>query len=353
MITQKKLVLFISILLIFACEDKEDGVNPLVGQWNMTNFSSGTYMRVNKTQDIFMGETEGSIEAKTISSGGISTDNYTLTEVNVDNNDDGTFINLYGYTDNYYADYFIEDYIGSLDSYDQSRFSVGSNNINGEYFGTNFDYSISTNTLKIFPDTLYRKLYINGNEVWDSTRYAVVEGSITQLTTLVEAGQNFLMESDIFGPMEFPDELTFILDEDGTGRIIEKMWGQTEEIEIKWEATDSTLSWNEECNDDDCDSEVVDFTFEISSTGLLLSNYQDMCEFVDAMAGEGACDLMMNDEFGVEMGTLEAFWMEMNVSLSSTQASKKAVNKIYHNKRSKWGDYSFINGYTPPKKFNR
>ena len=93
MITQKKLVLFISILLIFACEDKEDGVNPLVGQWNMTNFSSGTYMRVNKTQDIFMGETEGSIEAKTISSGGISTDNYTLTEVNVDNNDDGTFIN--------------------------------------------------------------------------------------------------------------------------------------------------------------------------------------------------------------------------------------------------------------------
>ena len=54
-----------------------------------------------------------------------------------------------------------------------------------------------------------------------------------------------------------------------------------------------------------------------------------MCEFVDAMAGEGACDLMMNDEFGVEMGTLEGFWMEMNVSFSTMQASKKAVNKMH------------------------
>ena len=74
------------------------------------------------------------------------------------------------------------------------------------------------------------------------------------MTTMIQAGQNFLMDSDMFGPIEFPDDLTLILDEDGTGRIIEKMWGQTEEIEIKWEATDSTLSWNEECNDEDCDS---------------------------------------------------------------------------------------------------
>ncbi|MDG2367353.1 MAG: hypothetical protein P8M58_07280, partial [Candidatus Marinimicrobia bacterium] len=193
-------------------------------------------------------------------------------------------------------------------------------------------------------------LYINGNEVWDSTRYAIVEGAIEQMTTMVQAGQNFLMDSDMFGPMEFPDELTFILDDDGTGRIIEKMWGQTEEIEIKWEATDSTLSWNE-CFDGECDSEVVNFTFEISSTGLLLSNYQDMCEFFDQMGGEGTCDLVMNDEFGVEMGTLEAFWMEMNVTFSENQVAKKSVNKML-NKRSKFVNYSFINGYTLPKKFN-
>jgi hypothetical protein len=347
----RKIIFFFSIFLIFACEDKDDEVNPLVGQWNMTNFSSGTYIRVNKTQEIFMGETEGSIQAKTISNG-ILTDTYNLTEVNIGSDDDGTFINVSEYGDNFYADYNIEDYIGSLDQYDQSNLYINSGNINGAYHGTNFDYSISTNSLKIFPDTLYRKLYINGNEVWDSTRYAIVEGAIEQMTTMVQAGQNFLMDSDMFGPMEFPDELTLILDDDGTGRIIEKMWGQTEEIEIKWEATDSTLSWIEECNDDECDSEVVDFTFEISSTGLSLSNYQDMCEFVDAMAGEGACDLMMNDEFGVEMGTLEGFWMEMNVSFSTMQASKKSVNKML-NKRSKWGNYSFINGYKPPKKFNR
>ena len=350
--TKKKLILIISMLLfLFACEDKEEDVNPLVGQWNMTNFSSGTYMSLNKTQEIFMGDTEGSIQAKTISNG-ITTDTYNLTDVDISSYDGETLIDVYGYDNNYSAYYTINDYSGSLSSYDESNFSVSTQNSNREYFGTNFNYSISTNSLKIFPDTLYRKLYINGNEVWDSTRYAIVEGAIEQMTTMVQAGQNFLMDSDMFGPMEFPDELTLILDDDGTGRIIEKMWGQTEEIEIKWEATDSTLSWIEECNDDECDSEVVDFTFEISSTGLSLSNYQDMCEFVDAMAGEGACDLMMNDEFGVEMGTLEGFWMEMNVSFSTMQASKKSVNKML-NKRSKWGNYSFINGYKPPKKFNR
>ena len=348
---RNKIILIISIFLIFACEDKEEDVNPLVGQWNMTDFSSGTYMKLNKTQEIFMGDTEGSIQAKTISNG-ITSDTYNLTDVDISSYDGDTYIDVYGYDNNYSAYYTINDYSGSLSSYDESNFRVSTQNSDGEYYSTNFDYSISTNSLKIFPDTLYRKLYINGNEVWDSTRYAIVEGAIEQMTTMIQAGQNFLMDSDMFGPIEFPDDLTLILDEDGTGRIIEKMWGQTEEIEIKWEATDSTLSWNEECNDEDCDLEVVDFTFEISSTGLSLSNYQDMCELFEQMGGEGTCDLVMNDEFGVEMGTLEAFWMEMNITFSENQVAKKSVNKML-NKRSKFGNYSFLNGYTLPKKFNQ
>jgi hypothetical protein len=350
--TKKKLILIISMLLfLFACEDKEEDVNPLVGQWNMTNFSSGAYMKLNKTQEIFMGDTEGSIQAKTISNG-ITTDTYNLTDLYIDSYDDGTFIDVSEYDNNFSANYTIDDYIESFSSYDQSRFSVYSENTEGEYYSTNFNYTISTNSLKVSPDTLYRKLYINGNEVWDSTRYAIVEGGIEQMSTMVEAGQNFLMDGDMFGPTEFPDELTLILDDDGTGRIIEKMWGQTEEIEIKWEATDSTLSWNEECNDEDCDLEVVDFTFEILSTGLSLSNYQDMCELFEQMGGEGTCDLVMNDEFGVEMGTLEGFWMEMNITFSENQVAKKSVNKML-NKRSKFGNYSFLNGYTLPKKFNQ
>ncbi len=349
MMNKNKIILIISTFLIFACEDKDDDVNPLVGQWNMTDFNSGTYMRLNKTQEIFMGNIEGSIQAKTISNG-ITTDTYNLTEVDIYGGDGDTFIDVYGY-DNYYSAYYsISDYTGSLSSYDQSNFSVGTQNSNAEYYGTNFDYFISTNLLKIRPDTLYRKLYINGNEVWDSTRYAIVEGAIEQKSTIVQAGQNILMDGDMFGPMESPDDITLIFEDDGTGRIIEKMWGQTEEIEIKWEATDSTLSWIEECNDDECDDELVSFTFEISSTGLSLSNYQDMCEFIEQMAGQGACDIVMNDEFGVEMGTLEAFWMEMNVTFSENQVAKKSVNKML-NKRSKFGNYSFINGLKPPKRF--
>jgi len=233
----KKIIFFFSIFLIFACEDKEDEVNPLVGQWNMTNFSGGVYLKLNKTQEIFMGETEGSIEAKTISNE-ILTDTYNLTEVRIDNNDDGTFIDVSEYANNYSVDYNIRDFIGSLDAYDESSLYIYSNNINGDYYGTNFDYTISTNSLKVFPDTLYRKLYINGNEVWDSTRYAVVEGSITQLTTLVEAGQDFLMDGDEFEEILGPSELTLILNDDSTGRAIESFDGDTEENEIKWQATD-------------------------------------------------------------------------------------------------------------------
>ena len=155
------------------------------------------------------------------------------------------------------------------------------------------------------------------------------------------------MDGDEFEEILGPSELTLILNDDSTGRAIESFDGDTEENEIKWQATDSTFSWNY-CYDGDCTDEGPEFSYEISGTSLSLSIYQDMCEYFDEY-----CDEIMNGEYGVEMGTLEAFWMEMNVSLSSTQASKKAVNKIYYNKRSKWGNYSFINGYKPPKKFNR
>ena len=96
MMNRNKIKLIISIFLIFACEDKEEDVNPLVGQWNMTDFSSGTYMKLNKTQEIFMGDTEGSIQAKTISNG-ITSDTYNLTDVDISSYDGDTYIDVYGY----------------------------------------------------------------------------------------------------------------------------------------------------------------------------------------------------------------------------------------------------------------
>ena len=344
MMNKNKIILIISTFLIFACEDKEDDVNPLVGQWNMTDFSSGTYMRLNKTQEIFMGDTKGSIQLKTISNG-IITDNYSLTDFRIRNDDDGTFIDISEYTNNYSVNYSIRDYIESLDSYDESSLYIYSNNSDAAYYSTNFDYSISTNLLKIRPDTLYRQLYINGNEVWDSTRYAIVEGAIEKTTEMVQAGQDFLMNSDEFGgDIGGPDELTLILNDDGTGRAIEEFNGGKEDNEIKWVATDSTFSWNY-CYDGDCDGEGPEFNYEISGTNLSLSVSQDICE-----DDEENCDYMVNEMFGVEFGTLEAFWLEMNVTLLSTQVAKKSVNKMF-NKRSKFGNYSFINGFKPPKRF--
>jgi hypothetical protein len=105
-----------------ACEDKEEP-NPLVGTWNMTSASGGVYIKVNKTQEIFMGLTQGSIEVSTISNG-ITTQTHALSQFNVNNSDDGLFINAYEYFENMDVNYYINDYISSLDQYDQSSVDI-------------------------------------------------------------------------------------------------------------------------------------------------------------------------------------------------------------------------------------
>ena len=87
----KKRVHFVFLLIFFiACEDKEES-NPLVGTWNMTSASGGVYIKVNKTQEIFMGLTQGSIEVSTISNA-ITTQTHALSQFNVNNSDDGLFV---------------------------------------------------------------------------------------------------------------------------------------------------------------------------------------------------------------------------------------------------------------------
>ena len=330
------------LLIIFmACEDKEEP-NPLVGTWNMTSASGGVYIKVNKTQEIFMGLTQGSIEVSTISNG-ITTQTHALSQFNVNNSDDGLFINAYEYFENMDVNYYINDYISSLDQYDQSSVDIYTPNGYYEYVGTQFNYTWSENSFTVNADTVYRRLYIDGNYVMDSTRYAVASGTVTQIGTEIEANQNFLMPDQLF----LPDDVTITINDDGTGEIEETFEGFEERSDIEWEATDTTFIWRY-CEEYDGEIECNDgpeFMYQITEGSLILSDEQDMCEEI----GDDYCDQMMFYQYGIEMGTLDDFWMEMEVVFSKQAAAAKLTNEISRQKKSRIGKYSILKGFKPNK----
>jgi hypothetical protein len=323
-----------------ACEDKEEP-NPLVGTWNMTSASGGVYIKVNKTQEIFMGLTQGSIEVSTISNG-ITTQTHALSQLNVNNNDDGLFINAYEYSDDRQVDYYINDYIASLDQYDQSSVRIYTPNGYYEYVGTQFNYTLQEKSFTVNADTVYRQLYIDGNFVMDSTRYAVVLGTLTQIGTEIEANQNFLMPDQLF----LPDDVTITINDDGTGEIEETFEGFEERSDIEWEATDSTFTWRY-CEEYDGQIECNDgpeFMYQITEGSLILSDEQDICEEMGDSSGD-YCDQMMFYQYGIEMGTLDGFWMEMEVVFSKQAATAKLTNEIREQKKPRIGKYSILKGF--------
>ena len=99
----------------------------------------------------------------------------------------GLFINAYEYSDDRQVDYYINDYIASLDQYDQSSVRIYTPNGYYEYVGTQFNYTLQEKSFTVNADTVYRQLYIDGNFVMDSTRYAVASGAVTQIGTEIEA----------------------------------------------------------------------------------------------------------------------------------------------------------------------
>jgi len=330
------------LLIIFmACEDKEE-LNPLVGTWNMTSASGGVYIKVNKTQEIFMGLTQGSIEVSTISNG-ITIQTHALSQFNVNNSDDGLFINAYEYFDNMDVNYYINDYISSLDQYDQSSVDIYTPNGYYEYVGTQFNYTWSENSFTVNADTVYRRLYIDGNYVMDSTRYAVASGTVTQIGTEIEANQNFLMPDQLL----LPNDVTITINDDGTGEIEEYLQGFRERSDIEWEATDTTFIWRY-CEEYDGEIECNDgpeFMYQITGESLILSDHQDICEEM----GDDYCDQMMFYQYGIEMGTLDSFWMEMEIIFSKKAATTKLTNEISQQKKPKIGKYSIIKGFKPNK----
>ena len=239
------------------------------------------------------------------------------------------------------VNYYINDYISSLDQYDQSSVDIYTPNGYYEYVGTQFNYTWSENSFTVNADTVYRRLYIDGNYVMDSTRYAVASGTVTQIGTEIEANQNFLMPDQLL----LPNDVTITINDDGSGEIEETFEGFEERSDIEWEATDTTFIWRY-CEEYDGEIECNDgpeFMYQITEGSLILSDEQDMCEEI----GDDYCDQMMFYQYGIEMGTLDDFWMEMEVVFSKQAPAAKLTNEISRQKKSRIGKYSILKGFKP------
>ena len=343
----KKTLIF-STLIMLACEDKEE-INPLVGTWNMTSADGGLYLKLTKTQMLYMGEMNGDMKVSTYHNG-TPAGTYGLSEFYIDETIDGMVIGAQGYEEDYSIYYDITDYNSPLDQYNGSSVNIYTSLGSLDFTGQKYDYSIGEHSLTINSDTLYREIYIdNTGYVIDSTRHATVAGALTEVGTEISANEDFLLEDELF----MPDEIIITINEDGTGEIDETFEGYREKSDIEWEATDSTFIWKY-CEEYDgqieCD-EGPEFKYEISGETLILSQYQDMCEEYESFGM--SCDEVMHEAFGVEMGTLEEFWMEMKVVFSATASAKKSAYKIRQNKKTRLGEYSLMNGYKPLRKFQK
>ncbi len=343
-----KRTLILSALIMLACEDKEE-INPLVGTWNMTSADGGLYLKLNKTQMLYMGEMSGDMKVSTFHNG-TPDGTYVLSEFIIDETFDGITIGVQGYEEDYSINYNITDYNSPLDQYNGSRVNIYTSLGSLDFVGQNYNYTIGEHSLIINADTLIRELYVdNTGYVMDPTKKATVSGSLTEMGMEILANENFLLDDGLF----MPEEIIIIINEDGTGEIEETFEGFREKVDIEWVSTDSTFTWKY-CEEYDgqieCE-EGPEFKYEISGKTLILSQYQDMCEEYEIFGM--SCDEVMQEAFGVEMGTLEEFWMEMKVVFSATASAKKSAYKIRQNKKTRLGEYSLMNGYKPLSEFKK
>ena len=323
----KKITFFTLLFLIVSCEDEKERSNPFVGTWEMSSASGGIYLIVNKTQVLKMGATDGSIIATTYNNQNIL-DTYSMNELQINENMDGVFIDVRKfYNDNLSTsvEYYIRDYVSSLDYYDESRFYLGNMNEYYEFVNEsgNFIYTLKLDsdgmyTLSVVQDTLYRQTFINFDNVIDSTRYVLVSGALKEVGTPIQAGAAFSMEDDI----DLPSSLTLTLNDDSTGFVEEVFDDMRVSTSIRWFLyPDSTFGWNYCYTMNDCSEDGPIFNqYEINENSLVLGLYQDMCEEMGPY-----CDDMMNSTYGVEIGTTESYWAEINVAMERTE-NKKQVN---------------------------
>ncbi|MFQ6612343.1 MAG: hypothetical protein ACE5D2_04500 [Fidelibacterota bacterium] len=278
--------------------------DPLVNTWELKDFSGGNYLLVNVSQVAYFPwlEATGDLTLSEYDSGSLL-EAVVMKHFSIYKTEDEVNIHVNYESPELGYEYEIQDYRPSLNRFDKSMMYKRVRDEYYPYIGGHFSYTYSMvdRSLTINQDTLYRQVYIDQNEFIDSTRVAVLSGTLNRQGTEIQAEEPYLFDEG------FRDNgsLTLTLNEDGTGTMTNHdPFGGNYTRDIEWSASDTILTITE-CYDWDCFDNEYNYT--LTDGELELAQHFSFC------GGFPDCLREREREFGLEPNTLEDIWMETNL----------------------------------------
>jgi hypothetical protein len=303
------LVLSLLLFLIFyGCEDKKKKTDPLVGTWELTESSGGTYLLVNQSQLAYFPwlPAQGDLRLSEFDNGAFL-DSVTMEYFSVFQNEDFTNIHVDYRSPELEYNYNIQDYRPVLSQFDRSSLSKRVRNEIYPYAGGTFNYILTNNnrTVTINQDTLYREVAIDSDVIIDSSRMVVLAGTLSKQGEAITAGVPYLLDEQpgvIIRDGQEPLLITLVLNRDGTGKMTNRNpYGGSYTRDIEWVATDTTLIITE-CFELDCFDNGYHYTL-IDNELSLTQQFRICGDFPD-------CYREQEQTLGLEPNTLEDLWTE-------------------------------------------
>ena len=334
-----KKILFPALLFfVLACEDDESQ-NPLSGNWTSTSFNIDYYLKVNVTQDIFMGDYEGGIIASRYLNNNKEREIY-LDIFSASTDVDITYVRITNqplFTDSSPSGdnvtYDITDYTSNaLNSFDTSflRLSNYDTGYNAQFVGNshlNYQLSLDKTEVRIDKDTVFYEIYTNQGNVIDSTSYFILDGVLKKKNATISANENFSVNSLLgdMGYRDLPQSVQLTLNEDGSGQEIVVNDNYTIANDFAWTSTDSTLSLLY----DDVDGDGYgrqDFEYSINGSNLTLKQIEPFCDY---SYSRSECESQINYmfDFGLQTGTFEDMWFELEGQFTSDNVASRKINR--------------------------
>ncbi len=297
-------------MVFYGCEDKKKKADPLVGTWDMTESSGGTYLLVNRSQLAYFPwlPAQGDLRLSEFDTGTFL-DSVTMEYFSVFQNEDFTDIHVDYRSPELEYNYHIQDYRPVLSKFDRSSLLKQVRDEFYPYAGGTFGYALSNynRTVTINQDTLYRKVAIDSDEIIDSSRMVILSGTLSKQGEAIPAGEPYLLNEQPVvivrdGQVIESLSMTLILNGDGTGKMTNRdPYGGSYTRDIEWISNDTTLIITE-CFGLDCfDNE---YHYALTDNELSLTQQFQICgEFPD-------CYREQERTLGLEPNTLDDLYTE-------------------------------------------
>ncbi len=326
--------IFISILLFFvlSCED-DASKSPLVGSWTSTSFNIDYFLKVNTSQDIFVGDYEGEVIASRYLNNNKEREIYlgifsSFTDI------DRTYVRitnqpLYNGSRPSGDDviYDINDYSSNgLNSYDFSQLNIFNydSGYNARFVGNsylNYELSLDKTQIRIDNDTVFYEIYTDQGNILDSTSYFILDGALKKKKVTISANESLSVNSLLESSDTLPQSVQLKFNDDGTGKEIVVIDNFTEENDFAWSSTDSTVSLFYVFSPD----YSQEYEFFINESNLTLKQIEPYCG--DSFT-RSECEKEINNMFGfgLQTGTFVDMWFELEVQFTSENVASRKIN---------------------------